>query len=139
MTPGEAIDGPATCDGRRAAVAAMAAAAVAAAVAYRGVLGAYFWNDDFVWLFLLHDRGLGEDLLTPLGGHALLARNAVIALLDRLAGLDPRPWFATVLATHALNAALVARVAWLASGRSAVAAAVAIAWGTCPLAAETLG
>ena len=50
---------------------------VAAAVAYRDVLRSYFWHDDFAWLFVLHERGHTEFLLTPLGGHTLVARNAV--------------------------------------------------------------
>src|SRR5438105_2317115 len=99
--------------GRLAARFAAAVAALAAAVVYRQVLGGYFWNDDFAWLFVLHDRGLTEFLLTPQGGQSLVARNALFAALDGLAGLDPRPWFALVLLTHVLNVGLLARVVWL--------------------------
>jgi hypothetical protein len=113
-------------------------AALVAAIVYRDVLRGYFWNDDFAWLFVLHDRGLGEFLLTPMGGHTLVARNAVFAVLDRLAGLDPRPWFASVLATHALNVALLCRIIWLASGRAGLAAVAAVAWGIGPLVSESL-
>jgi hypothetical protein len=121
-----------------AATLAALAAGVVAAIVYRDVLRGYFWNDDFAWLFVLHDRGLTEFLLTPMGGHTLVARNAVFALLDRLAGLDPRPWFASVLLTHALNVTLLARIIWLVTGGGALAAVAALAWGICPVVSETL-
>lgn len=114
------------------------AAAGASLWSWRDALHAYFWNDDFVWLYLLHDRPLVEVLLTPLGGHTLVARNAVFAVLDRLAGLDPAPYFATVLLTHALNVVLLARLVWLLTGSVALAGLSALAWGTCPTASETL-
>lgn len=113
-------------------------AAGAAMLVYRNVLSCYFWSDDFSWLFLLHDASLPRFLLTPIGGHTVLARNAVFALLDAVVGLDPLPWFATVLATHALNVALLARVIWLVTGSAVLAGVGALAWGTCPAAAGTL-
>ncbi len=124
-------------DAAGAAVAAIVAAG-AAAVAYRDVLGGYFWNDDLAWLFVLHERGLTEFLLTPIGGHTLVARNALFALLDTVAGLDPRPWFASVLLTHAVNVALLARLAWLFTRSAPLAGVAALAWGLCPAAADTL-
>jgi len=126
-------------DGRLAAAVAALAAALTSAVVYRDVLGSYFWNDDFAWLFVLHEHGLGEFLFTPMGGHSLVARNAVIAALDALVGLDPRPWFASVLLTHALNVALLARLIWLLTGSAGLAGMGALAWGICPAASETLG
>lgn len=126
-------------DGRVAAALAALVAALAAAVAYRDVLRSYFWNDDFAWLFVLHERGLTEFLLTPLGGHTLVARNAVFAVLDALSGLDPRPWFASVLVTHAVNVALLARLIWLVTGSALLAGVGALAWGLCPAAGDTLG
>ena len=67
---------------------------VAAAVAYRDVLRSYFWHDDFAWLFVLHERGLTEFLLTPLGGHTLVARNAVFGR-PRCAAAARRPCSST--------------------------------------------
>lgn len=125
--------------GRLAATLAALAAAGVAIVVHRDVLHAYFWNDDFAWLFVLHDRGLTEFLLTPMGGHTLIARNAVFALLDAAAGLDPWPWFASMLVTHAVNVALLARLIWLFTGSVVLAGVGALAWGICPAVSETLG
>lgn len=113
-------------------------AAGASMAVYRSVLGAYFWNDDFTWLYLLHDRSFAEFLLTPMGGHSLVARNAVFALTDTVAGFDPRPYFATMLVTHGLNVALLAGLIWRLTGRIMLAGIGAFAWGTCPSASETL-
>jgi len=135
--PASGRSAPAPHDRAAATIAALVAAA-AAAVAYRKVLHAYFWNDDFAWLFVLHERGLTEFLLTPLGGHTLVARNAAFALLDALAGLDPRPWFGSMLVTHAVNVALLARLIWLLTGDALLAGVGALAWGACPAAGETL-
>jgi hypothetical protein len=125
-------------DGPLAAALAAAGAALAAVVVYREVLRGYFWHDDFSWLYVLHDGSLWEFLITPMGGHTLVARNALIALLDTVAGIDPRPWFATVLLTHALNVALLARLVFLLTGRAVLAGVGALAWGICPAASETL-
>lgn len=125
-------------DGWMAATIAALCAAAAATFVYGDVLHGYFWSDDFSWLFLLHDASLSRFLLTPIGGHTVVARNAVIALLDALAGLDPVPWFATVLVTHALNVVLLARIVWLVTGSALLAGVGALAWGTCPAAAGTL-
>lgn len=117
---------------------ASAAAAAASVFVYADVLRSYFWNDDFGWLYLLRDRPLHEVLLTPIAGHTLVARNAVFAILERVAGLDPAPYFASVLATHALNVVLLARLVWLATGSAALAGFGALAWGTCPAAGDSL-
>ncbi|MCW5892738.1 MAG: hypothetical protein KIT14_19675 [bacterium] len=113
-------------------------AAVASGCYYRHSIGAYFWNDDFVWLYLLHDRPILEVLLTPLGGHTLVARNLVFAALDRFAGLDAQPYFATVLLTHAVNVVLLARIIWLLTDSAVIAALGALAWGVCLTASESL-
>lgn len=126
-------------DGATAALLAGLAAALVAVVVYRDILRAYFWNDDFAWLFLLREHGLGNFLLTPMGGHSLIGRNAIIAVLDGVAGLDARPWFATVLVTHAVNVVLLARLVWLLTGSAALAGVGALAWGICPAASGTLG
>lgn len=125
-------------DGPLAAWGAALGAALVASLVYRRVLDSYFWNDDFGWLFLLHEKGLVEFLFTPMGGHSLVARNAVMALLDGVVGLDPGPWFASALLTHALNVALLARFVWLLTGSAALAGIGAIAWGTSPAASQPL-
>src|SRR5262245_41527867 len=115
------------------------AAAVASMAVYRGVLDAYFWSDDLSWLYVLHDRSPAEFLFTPMGGHSLVARNAALALIDDLAGFDPRPYFAVMLLTHGLTAALLADLILRLTNRPSLAAVGAMAWGTCPAASETLG
>lgn len=113
-------------------------AAAFSAVVFRPILGAYFWSDDFVLFYLLRDLSPAEFLLTPFGGHVVVARNAVFALTDALAGFEPRPYFVTVLATHALNVALLGRLVWRVTGSAAIAGAGALAWGTCPAAGDAL-
>src|SRR5262245_44623537 len=110
---------PRAAAGHRWALLVGVCAAIASMAAYRAVLGAYFWNDDFVWLYLLRDRSLAEFLFTPLGGHSLVARNAMFALTDVLAGFHPGPYFAIVLLTHGLNVALLAGLIWRLTGRPA--------------------
>lgn len=122
---------------RTAACLALVAAAVSVGV-YRKVLDAYFWNDDFVWMYMLRDMRLSEVLFTPEGGHSCVARNAVFALVQALAGIDPRPYFATVLVTHAVNVVLLCRLIWLLTGSAGLAGLGALAWGICPTASETL-
>ena len=124
---------------RLTTVLVAAGAAIVSMVVYRGVLGAYFWKDDFSWLYVLHDRSLAEFLFTPMGGHSLVARNAVLALTDAFAGFDPRPYFAAMLLTHGLNVGLLATLILRQTGRPWLAAIGATAWGTCPAASETLG
>jgi len=126
-------------EGRAGAVLAGLIAAAVSAFVFRRVVGAYFWADDFGWLYLIHDRSPVEVLLTPLGGHALVVRNAIFLAVHALAGLDPRPYFWTALATHVVNVVLIARLVWLLTGRSALAGLGAVAYGTCPATAETLG
>jgi hypothetical protein len=129
---------PTPAAGHRWALLVSFCAAIASMAVYRAVLGAYFWNDDFAWLYLLRDRSLVEFLFTPIGGHSLVARNALFALIDVLAGFDPRPYFAIMLLTHAFNVALLAGLIWRLTDRPILAGIGALAWGTCPAASETL-
>src|SRR5262245_12409239 len=124
--------------GARGAVCLGLIAAAVSVGVYRKVLDAYFWNDDFVWMYMLRDMPLSEVLFTPEGGHSCVARNAVFALVQALAGIDPRPYFATVLVTHAVNVMLLCRLIWLLSGSAGLAGLGALAWGICPTASETL-
>src|SRR5262249_38276151 len=68
-----------------------------------------------------------------------VARNAVLALTDALAGLNPRPYFVATLLTHGLNTALLAALILQLTGRLSLAAIGAMAWGTSPTASESLG
>src|SRR5262249_20603455 len=130
-------DGPSR---QRAGAVALVAilAAVASVAVYREVLDSYFWNDDFVWMYLLRDRSLAEVLFTPIAGPSPAAPHALFALVLEAFWLAPRPHLSTVLATHAVNVLLVCRLVWLLTGNVALAGLGALAWGTCPAASETL-
>src|SRR5262245_16714648 len=108
------------------------------ALAYRGVLESYFWSDDFVLLYQLRDMSLAEFLLMPFGGHTCVARNALFVLTHTWAGLDPRPYFVSVVATHALNVALLGRLIWRLTGSVVLTGFGALAWGICPTAGDSL-
>ena len=113
-------------------------AAGASALVYRGVLESYFWSDDFLLLYMLRDMSLPEFLLTPFGGHTLVARNALFALTHAWAGFDPRPYFVTVVATHALNVALLGGLIWRLTGSVLLTGFGALAWGISPTAGDSL-
>jgi len=113
-------------------------AASVSVVVYRDVLDAYFFSDDFVLLYLLRDLSVPEFLLTPYGEHTVVGRNAVFALTHLVAGLDPRPYFETVLATHAVNVALLGLVVWRFTRSATLAGAGALVWGICPAAGDSL-
>ena len=114
-------------------------AAGASLVVYRDALHAYFWSDDFVLFYLRRDTSLAEFLLNPFWGHIALARNALFAATDQMAGLDPLPYFVTVLATHVLNVVLLGRLIWRLTDSPGLAGIGALLWGICPTASESLG
>ena len=111
-------------------------AAGASLVVYRDVLHAYFWSDDFVLFYLRRDTSLAEFLLNPFWGHIALARNALFAATDQVVGLDSRPYFVTVLATHVLNVVLLGRLIWRLADSPVLAGIGALLWGICPTASE---
>ena len=75
------------------------------------ILRTYFASDDFLHLYELVNLGPRELVLSPFGGHMCMVRNLVMAASFALFGLEPRPFFAIVLATHMANTALVFFVA----------------------------
>jgi hypothetical protein len=122
---------------RRAALG-VAAVALAGAV-WAPLLGNFFRADDFVHLLAIANGEPLRFLLGQTGGHAYLARNAVFWASTWAFGPHPAPFFATVLATHLVNVALVfALVARLAAS-ARLAFLVAALWGTMPLNEGTLG
>ena len=113
-------------------------AVLAAAVAYRPILGSYFFTDDWAWLFVFANWPLTSVIALPIGGHSLIARNLLFAGSYRLFGPEPAPFFVTVLLGHLANVFLLHRVARLATGSGAAALLAAVLWGTSPAYAETL-
>jgi hypothetical protein len=88
-----------------------AAAAALAGGAWVTLLRTYFADDDFLHLYELVNLVPRELVLSPFGGHMYMVRNLVMAASFALFGLEPRPFFAIVLATHMANTALVFLVA----------------------------
>jgi hypothetical protein len=123
---------------RYTSLAVALAAAGAAAIAFWPIVHGYFWLDDFVWLYLVTNAPTGELLFTQTGGHVMVLGNAAFALFHRVAGLDPRWYFASMLATHLVNVLLLLRVTRLLSGSLALGALAAFLWGTCFACGATL-
>jgi len=116
----------------------LAATLAATLVVYAGVLGCFFWADDIVYLYDARNGSALEFLLIPYGGHLSWARNLLFLVLERLAGPNPAPFFALVLATHLLNVALCFAVVRLWTGSALLAGVWATLWGTSPRNAATL-
>jgi hypothetical protein len=102
------------------------------------LLGAFFYADDFIHLFDLVTVGPVRFLTQIWGGHLYLVRNGIFLGMFRTFGLDPQPWFWSVLVTHLLNVLLLYRAIRRVGG-TILAAVGAIVWGTNPILAGTLG
>jgi hypothetical protein len=114
-------------------------AVVLGAWAYWPITANYFHADDFQHLYLIADGRLGEFLVTPYGGHMLVARNALFALSHALFGVDPRGYFWLALLTHLLNIALLYAVIAAWTGRRRLAGGGAALWAISPLNTQSLG
>ncbi|MCW5890578.1 MAG: hypothetical protein KIT14_08500 [bacterium] len=124
---------------RRAAIVAAVLPAVVALVAYRDLVGAFFFNDDFQVLYeLANGGGLVRFLLGPMFGHVNTARNALLALEHAAFGPHPAPFYAIALLIHAANAVLLQRLGARLTGAGGIAALVATAWAVSPMHAGTL-
>ena len=103
------------------------------------ITGNYFYQDDFLHLYRIVNRGLLEHLLTPHGGHVLIARNAIFWLFFELFGAAPTWYFAIVLLTHLLNVYLLFAVIRTQTGSAPLACFGAALWGTCRMNEGALG
>ncbi len=121
------------------AVLAAAAALLFSAVVYGPLTRNYFFSDDFLNLYYIANDSLLQYLLTPNGGHLLVARNAVFYAMRALFGLRPELFFAAVLLTHLVNVWLLFRLVRLLTGRVRLASFGAAAWGISPLNEGSLG
>ncbi|MFN8545152.1 MAG: hypothetical protein U0807_13235 [Candidatus Binatia bacterium] len=110
-----------------------------AATAYWPILHSYFFKDDLLCLFRLANDGVGALMAEPGGGHLALVRNGVFALFHWLFGLRAEWYFASVLATHLLNVALLFVVLRRLTGSAWLACAAAALWGACPVLEGALG
>jgi hypothetical protein len=88
-----------------------------AAVVFFPITRNYFYQDDFLHLYRIVNRGLLELLVTPHGGHILVVRNAVFWLFYHLFGTAAGYYFTAVLLTHLVNVSLLYAVAPRAATR----------------------
>ncbi len=110
-----------------------------AALVYLPILRNYFVGGDFLNFYDLLNRGLGEFLLTPHGGHVLVTRNFIWWLLHQCAGMRAGVYFATVLASHLVVVGLVFEALRRLTGSARAAAVAAALWGGAPVHDGTLG
>jgi hypothetical protein len=122
----------------RASAVLLVATLAATAIAYGGLVSAYFSSDDFVHLYAVVDADLWEYLLRPHGGHLLMVRNAFFVAFYHLFGMRAELYFWAVLLTHLLNAFLLFRIVSNWTGSAALATLGALLWATCPTHAGTL-
>ncbi|MDX2170116.1 MAG: hypothetical protein SF182_23800 [Deltaproteobacteria bacterium] len=116
----------------------LSAALVASLIVWRALPSSYFQGDDFMNLFRIVDRPLGEYLLSTHAGHVLVVRNAVFYLFARLFGTDAARYFVVVLLTHLLNTALLFGLLRRVTRSPWVAGFGALLFGTCPVAEGAL-
>src|SRR5262245_59929218 len=109
-----------------------------AAVAYRTVIDTYFHDDDFLYLYRIVNADFLQHVLTSHGGHLLITRNAVFALMYWLVGPQPEYFFWTVLLTHLGNVDLLFVVIHAATDSAMLACFGAALWGSSPVHVETL-
>src|SRR5262249_13592190 len=107
--------------------------------AWAPLLDNYFNGDDFVHLYDAATKPFASLLVLIWGGHLLVVPNAVLYGMFRLFGADPRPYFWSVLLTHALNTALLYQVIRRFAASVALACFGATLWGSAPILEGALG
>jgi len=103
-----------------------------AAIVYAPILGNYFHADDFLDLYQLHNDTPAQYLLRMYGGHILIARNAITALLATTFGPNPVAFFVLALATHLTNVALLYWAALRLGVGWRLACVAGTMWGIAP-------
>ena len=107
--------------------------------AWAPLLDNYFKGDDFVHLYDIATKSFLRLLVLTWGGHVYTVRNTVFAAMFRLFGADPRPYFWSVLLTHALNTLLLYRVIRRFAGSVLLACFGATLWSASPVLEGALG
>ncbi|HUK64636.1 MAG TPA: hypothetical protein VLV15_14935, partial [Dongiaceae bacterium] len=107
--------------------------------AYRGIVGNFFYTDDFEILYDLGNTGLFPFLFEPHLGHGLMVRNVVLWGIWNACGVDAHWWYATVLAIHLLNTGLVFLLVDTLTGEAVVAALAATLFGISRMHEGSLG
>jgi hypothetical protein len=129
-------------DALRAARGRTLLGVVAVAIAGRvwaPILRNYFAGDDFRHFYHLVNFGPLDFVLSTYGGHMYVFRNLVMTASFALFGLEPRPFFAGVLATHMANTALVFLLAGRIARDTSLAFLAAILFAVSPTHAPALG
>ncbi len=126
-------------DDRALARLAWLAPVALAAVVWFPLTGSYFHFDDFLDLYQLRNDDAARYFLRMYGGHLLLARHAVTALLDAAFGPAPLPYFVVVLVTHLVNTGLLYALALRLTGSWRLAVVAAAVWGAAPANEGALG
>jgi len=111
---------------------------LAAIVHYRVVLD-FFKHDDFIHLYQIANHGFWEFLLTPHGGHLLVASNLVFYLCFHVFGMASECYHGLALVTHLVNVGLLFLVVERTTGRRVLAIFGAAMWGMSPLARGSVG
>jgi hypothetical protein len=124
---------------RVADVAGLVAALGVAAAAYGTIVFNYFHGDDFLNLEMIVNNSFWFYVLQPFGGHVLLGRDAVFWITHAFAGTRASAYFASALAIHLVNVALVYLAARRLGCAPALSALVAGLWGAAPVQEGTLG
>lgn len=98
------------------------------------VLGEYFKGDDFLHLYQIANHGPLAFLVTPHGGHPLVASNLAFALCHAAFGLHSAGYQWVLLLTHLLNVALLYGLIAHLNGSRALALFGSALWGMSPAA-----
>ena len=115
---------------------AFAVPLLATAWVYAPILHCFFFADDFFNFLTVADAGAYRFIISPMAGHVLYTRNAILAASWLLFGLDARPYFWGVLLTHLVNVGLLFGLMRRLAVRPLVATTIATLWGISPLHAE---
>lgn len=99
----------------------------------------YFFADDFLNLYNIVNLDPVEYLLTPHGGHILIARNAWFWSCFQAFGPKPAGYFWVALLTHLANVFLLFLVVRRFTGSERLACFGAALWGVSPVHEGTLG
>ena len=110
-----------------------------AVLVYHSIVRNYFFADDFLNLYHIANKSLLEYLLTPNGGHLLVARNAIFYLMARLFGTEPAYYYWSSLLTHLVNVYLLYRLLRIVTESPWLATFGAALWGGSPFIEEALG
>ncbi len=110
-----------------------------AVLANLSVLQSFFFADDFANLIELANVGPRDMLAAPAGGHLLVVRNAVTALLFAVFRMHAEAYFALALGTHAVNALLILVIGRRLTRHTLPAAFGAVLFAVAPTHDGTLG